>query len=275
MRRAAPILLVLAAALWPLCSQAAQPTAAVASAPPAPSWHPDDRLVFSGQHETLTGANGGEGGSLAYIHEFTPNWLIQVGGEYQKLANSHWDFGSLSTAYSHALSQHTRWNVQAEGHRGTGMSGSHRFDYSIFAGGVGLTFANGLSASVEERHISVDTSHGSLPKVTLSKPWGRHVLTSVGYARSVSGNLDTQYGLARVDVSGPGFALIGGGSFGRASPVVLNINGVLQSRARSLSEEFFGVTVPIARTSWTLLADELNLAGAKRFTLTLNLTVHL
>lgn len=66
-----------------------------------------------------------------------------------------------------------------------------------------------------------------------------------------------------------------GGDFGRVNPTVVNINGVLLPEARQLKELFAGITKPIHRVDLTLLGDDLNLAGIKRFTLTLNSTVHL
>ena len=92
------------------------------------------------------------------------------------------------------------------------------FGYAIEALGAGLSVPGGVSLTAEERQIDVDTSHGSLPKVGLSKAWGTHLLTSIGYAHSTGGNLATQYGLARIDIiSGP-IQFVLGGDAGHVSP---------------------------------------------------------
>lgn len=251
----------------------AAPPAAAAAAPA--TWQPDNRLILSGDGDSLTGISGhGGGGSLGYLDEINPNALIGVAGEYQTLAGSHWEFGSLNFAYSHALTQSSRWNISGEAHEGSGQSGRSHFGYAIEALGGALTVPGGVTLSAEERQIDVDTSHGSLPKAGLSKAWGTHLLTSVGYAQSTGGNLATQYGLARIDIISRPVQFVLGGDFGHVSPSVLDIQGILLPVARPLSEEFVGVTRPSQHVDLSLLADRIDLQGIVRVTLTLTATVH-
>jgi len=260
----------------PPANSTATTPAAPATAPARPAFQPDNRLVLSGDGASLTGVNGnGGGGSISYLGQVSPNALVGVAGEYQTLAGSHWEFGSLNLAYSHALSQRTRWSISGEAHEGSGMSGSKHFGYAIEALGAGLAVPGGLALSVEERQIDVDTSHGSLPKAGLSKTWGTHWMTSVGYAQSSGGNLATQYGLARIDFLSRPIQLVAGGDFGHVAPAVLNIAGILLPQARRLSEEFVGVTRPTRHVDLSLLADRIDLQGIVRLTLTLTATVHL
>jgi hypothetical protein len=249
-------------------------------APPPPLsaaalWRPDNRVFFGADWDTLSGTKGGYGGNIGYLDEPTVSTLVGVGVEYQNLAGSYWSFGSVNAAFTHALTTNSRWSLRAEAHEGDGRTGGQDFNYSIVAGGLGLSLPGGVALDAEERQIDVDTSHGSLPKLGLSKAWGTHLLTSVAYAESFSGNLHTSYGLTRVDFYSRFVDLLVGGDFGRVNPTVININGVLQPEARHLKEVFAGVTKPIHRVDLTLLGDDLNLAGIKRFTLTLNSTVHL
>ncbi|HWG77233.1 MAG TPA: hypothetical protein VN660_10640 [Steroidobacteraceae bacterium] len=253
----------------------ATPVAPPATASAAPTWQPDNRLIISGDGDSLTGISGhGGGGSLGYLAEINPNALIGVAGEYQTLAGSHWAFGSLTAAYSHALTQSSRWNISGEAHEGSGQSGRTHFRYAIEALGGALTVPGGVTLSAEERQIDVDTSHGSLPKAGLSKAWGTHLLTSIGYAQSVGGNLATQYGLARIDIITSPIQFVLGGDFGHVSPSVLDIQGILLPQARRLSEEFVGLTTPTRHADFSLLADRIDLQGVVRLTLTLTATVH-
>lgn len=256
------------------------PSPAPGAAPAAEQeFVPDNRLIFSGDVESLTGTNGGEGGSINYLGQPSANGLLGVGAEYQRLATSNWEFASFIGSYGNAITPHSRWNVHGEAHEGVGRSstaaGSSDFDYSIVAAGGGLTAPGGLTFDLEERQIDVSTSHGSLPKLTLAQPFGRHMLTTLAYAHSVGGNLDTSYGLARLDVFGHGYGVIAGGSLGRVTPAVINIQGVLLVESRHLSEVFLGFTKTIAHVDLTLLGDRQDLEGIKRATLTLNVTVHL
>jgi hypothetical protein len=249
-------------------------TATSASSAAAPVWHPDNRLIISGDGESLTGTNGGGGGSLEYLGEVNANTLLGVAGEYQTLAGSHWEFGSLNVAYSHPLTQSTRWDISGEAHEGSGQSGTTHFGYAIEALGAGLALPDGVALTAEERQVDVDTSHGSLPKIGLSKVWGTHWLTSVGYADSIGGNLNTEYGVARIDFLSAPIQLMAGGSVGRVAPAVLNIEGVLLPEAHHVTEVFAGVTKPTRHVDITLLGDRIDLQGVDRFTVTLTATVH-
>lgn len=263
----------------PSGTTAAPPAAPIAAALPEHEFQPDNRLILSADGESLTGTNGGEGGSVNYLGQPNANALLGVGAEYQRLAGANWEFASFTGAYGNKLGASSHWSVHGDAHEGTGRSsttlGSSTFDYSIVAAGGGLTAPGGFSFDLEERQIDVQTSHGSLPKVTLAQPFGKRLLTTLAYAHSFGGNLDTSYGLARVDLFGPGYSVIAGGSLGRVTPAVINIQGLLLVESRHLSEVFLGFTKTIAHLDFTLLGDDQDLEGIKRLTLTLNITVHL
>lgn len=246
-----------------------------ASGSATPLWHPDDRLTLSADGATLSGTDGGGGGSIGYLHELSPNVLIGAGVEYQSLYTADWTFGSLNAAYSHALTSSTRWSVHGEIHEGAGRTAGESFQYAIEAFGIGTSIPGGLALDLEDRQIDVATNHGSLPKAALSKAWGTRWLTTVAYAYSVGGNLNTEYTLARVDYYGGFLNLLAGGSVGRVNPVVLSIEGLLEGQTRHLNEVFAGVTKPFHRFEVTLLADEIDLAGSKHFVGTLSCTLHL
>jgi hypothetical protein len=274
MSRILQVLTLLFAGYCTLCSAADQSPAT--PPPPPPPGPAIDRIIVSVDGASLTGTSGGEGGNVNYLHQ-EGALLVGVGAEYQRLATSQWGFGSFNLAYSHDMTATARWNVHAEAHEGTGSSVgfSAPFLYSIVAAGVGAALPAGVAADIEERQIDVYTSHGSLPKVSLSKGWGTHLLTSLGYAHSFGGNLNTSYTLARVDIYTPVVNLIAGGDVGRVNPTVINIDGVLTSQARHLNEVFGGVTKPLKRFDVTLLADNIDLAGINRFTVTLSFSVPL
>jgi hypothetical protein len=240
------------------------------------AWQRDDRLTLSGDGATLTGTNGGGGGSAGYLHQLSPDALVGLAAEYQSLYTANWAFGSLSGAFSHALTSSTRWDVHAEIHEGEGHTAGQRFDYGIEALGVGSSIPGGFALDLEERQIDVATSHGSLPKATLSKNFGKHWLTTVAYAHSYGGNLNTNYTLARVDFYSSFVNLLAGGSIGRVNPVVLNIDGIFEAtQTRHLDEEFAGLGKLFGRCDLMLLADEIDLQGSHHFIGTLAVTLHL
>ncbi|MGH8220907.1 MAG: hypothetical protein ACREUT_20420 [Steroidobacteraceae bacterium] len=237
---------------------------------------PDDQLILNGNWGTLTGTNGGEGGSLDFLHS-TTHTVIGVGGEYQKLATASWEFGSLTGALRGGSD--TKWSLDGEVHRGAGeiaeYAGTHHFDYGIEAFGASGTFFNKLTLQLESRQFDIDTTHGNLPKLGLGVLWARTWLTTVSYARSVSGNLGTELGTLRVDRFGRVVNLIAGAATGHVAPPVVNIQTGALGSAPQYREGYIGFTRKFTRVDLGLLGDYLTLAGTRRITITLTLTVHL
>ena len=255
----------------------AAPAAAAATPAPAAAAAvaPSDRLIISGDGATLTGTNGGGGGSVAYLHAFDPAVLVGVGTEYQRLYTANWAFGSLNATYSHPLTDNTRWDVHGEIHEGAGHVANESFRYGIEALGIGTSIPGGLALDLEERQIDVFTNHGSLPKVTLAKAWGTHLLTTVAYAHSFGGNLNTNYTLARIDIYSAVANLILGGSAGRVNPVVLSIDGVLPGKTLNSTEVFAGAGKRFGNFELSLLGDYIDLQGTRHFIGTLTGTWYL
>ena len=279
--------LIMALALSCSCAVRAQPPQSASAPPslpaPAPSaaWRPDDRVTLSADVATLTGTDGGGGGDAAYLQQLSPDLLVGAGADYQRLANSYWTFASLNTSFSHALTTHSRWDLHADVHEGGGENyGLHgapnqTFTYSIAGAGAGLALPGGVAADLEDRYFDVDGTTGYLPKLTLARSWGTHWLTTAAYASSYSGNLDTNYGLLRLDYYGRGYGALGGISVGRVSPAVVDIAGVLRAQARHLTEGFLGVSKTIERVDLSLLGDDIDLLGIRHLTVTLQCTIHL
>lgn len=256
-------------------AQQAGVTSTAAAAPTSASAQPSDRLTISGDGATLTNTNGGGGGSIGYLHFLSPDGVIGAGVEHQQLYTADWTFGSLNAAYSHPLTETTRWNVHGEIHEGAGSVARQGFRYGIEALGIGSSIPGGLALDLEERQIDVATDHGSLPKVSLAKAWGTHLLTTVAYAHSVGGNLNTNYTLARVDLYSKVMNLILGGSIGRVNPVVLSIDGLLQGETLHSNEVFAGIGKRVGAFEVSLLGDYIDLEGNKHFIGTLTGTWYL
>jgi len=242
----------------------------------------EDRLVVSADGSTLSGTGGG-GGSLGWLHNFDASTLVGVAVEHQVLADSNWTFGSVNGSLAMGP-DNQRYGIYGEAHEGAGDDASHAFHYRIEAVGVTGTFAHKLTAVLEDRRVDVETTHGNLPKAGLSYLWGPHVLTSLSYQDSVSGNLGTRITSLRIDSYWARVNVFAGAAFGQASPAIFNIetnilNG--QSRilapARDIHEEYLGATKPFPR--WhgelTLVADYIDLSGLDRATLTLTYVYHL
>jgi hypothetical protein len=269
--------LIIAALVAPLLAPYAALGADPTAAPIVPSTS-DDRIALSADGSTLTGTNGGGGGSVGWLHSFDADTLAGVAIEHQTLFTSNWTFGSVNGSMTRGTGD-ARYSVYGEAHEGAGDDGPRAFHYSIEALGVVGTYYHRLSAQLEDRDIDVETIHGNLPKVGLSYLWGPRLLTSVTYSYSVNGNLGTRLTAARIDIYGATVNFLAGVAFGQASPVILGAVSneiVALVPEHRLREGYVGITKPLPhlRSDLALVADYQDLSGIKRATLTLNYIFH-
>jgi hypothetical protein len=256
---------------------ASQPAAAAIAAPPPPPAPSTDSLIFSANGSTLTGANGGGGGSLTWLHDFNSG-VLGVAGEYQRLANAHWAFGSLSGSVNTGDAA-AKWTFSGDAHLGSGdislNQGAHHFNYQVEGAGVAGTFDGRVTVQLQAHHYHVDTSHGILPKVGLGVLWTRHLQTTVSYSRSVTGNLGTEIETLQINHYGSALNWLIGGAAGHVAPPVVNLYTGLTGAAPQLREGYLGLSKSFGHTDWSILADYLRVASQTRITLTLVCTLHM
>lgn len=256
------------------CTQPLAAAAADQPAPVAPAPAVEDRLLLSGNGEWLTGGSGGGGGSALWSHTFAPRDVLNLGAEYQTIANSHWTNGILSGSFG--LGSATSGSaVYFEAHEGAGDVAQSAFDYSVITAGLLATPIEWLTVQLEERRIDVSTSHGNLPKLGLSFRVAKPLLVSVSYADTAGGNLGTQLTTLRLDYVGPAVNALAGAATGKAAPAVLNLLGQVVRPAPRLTELFAGIGGSMGRGTWQLLADYVDLEGFKRTTVTLSCSLPL
>lgn len=244
-----------------------------------------DRLAFSGDGSSLTGTHGGGGGSITWLHNFDADKLIGIAAEHQALSVSHWSFGSLTGAVTVGAGAQ-RYTFYGEAHEGSGTDGGKAFKYRIEALGITGTYFHRLSATLEDKQIDVETTHGNLPKVGLSYLWSPHVQTALSYQYSFGGNLGTHLTSGRLDLYGP-VNFLGGFAVGQASPTVLGFLVTLPPH--DLREGYVGVSKTLKRSDIAFIVDYQHLSGGPatingvagsvrpttRVTGTLNYTWHL
>jgi|KBSMisStaDraftv2_1062788.scaffolds.fasta_scaffold149824_2 hypothetical protein len=233
-----------------------------------------DRIALTGNGSTLTGTNGGEGGAIGWLHNFNPDAIITLGAEHQRIGDAYWSFGTLTGAISSELGN-GRYTFSGEAHEGSGKNGVRPLKYEIEALQATATYFHRLSVQLEVQRIDVDTLHGNLPEITVSYLWTPHWLTSFSRSDSAGGNLGTQLDSLRIDRYGKHVNLIVGGSYGRASLIIIDGLGVV-APGHILREGYIGASKLFAqRTEVTLTGDYQNLSGSKRATVTLSFMFHL
>ena len=270
-----------------LAQAPAATSAATPVAPAAPASTSFDRLTFSANGSSLTGTTGGGGGSLGWLHNFNADTLIGVAAEHQVLSVSHWTLASVTGALTRGPGEQ-RYTVYGDAHEGTGDDGGKAFKYRVEALGITGTYFRRFSATIEDRQINVETTHGNLPKVQLSYLWNLHVQTTLAYQNSFGGNLGTHLTSGRIDVFGP-VNFLGGFAVGQAAPSVLGL--ALTLPPHDLKEGYVGLSksIPGWRSDITFIVDYQRLSGGPtivngtlgsvpdttRWTGTLNYILHL
>lgn len=236
---------------------------------------PPDRLTLSGSGSRLTEIDeDGAGGSLNYLHYFTPDVLFGVGGEHQTIADSQWTFGSLRGVLGHGDPQ-SRFNINAEVNYGDGDENGREFDYLVAVLGLSQSFGTKFSVQLENRHIDIDRSQGNLPKLGLTYLLTPRLAANVSYADSVGGNLGTQLTTVRLDHYGNTMNFLIGGAVGEADPSVVNLQPGLTLPSQDLKEGFVGVGKTVSFGEISLLGDYLKLGDSKKVTVTLSFTAFL
>ena len=236
---------------------------------------PPNKITLSGTGARLIDAEeDGAGGSLNYLHYFTPNVIVGVGGEHQYIADSKWSFGSLRGAVSHGEPT-SRFNINAEVNYGDGDENGREFDYFVGALGLSQSFGSKFSVQLENRHIDIDTTKGNLPKLGLTYLLTPRLAGSVSYADSVGGNLGTQLTTVRLDHYGNVFNFLIGGAMGDADPSVVNLQPGLTLPAQDLKQGFIGLGKTFRNGEIQLLGDYLKLGESDKVTIVLSFTAYL
>ncbi|HKT72963.1 MAG TPA: hypothetical protein VJQ47_08750 [Steroidobacteraceae bacterium] len=243
----------------------------------------NDRIALSVNGGSLTGTNGGAGGSVTWLHNFNADALVGVAAEHQTIGNGHWTFGSLNGSVTLG-SGGQRYTLYGEAHEGAGDDGPRPFKYHKEAIGVVGSYARRLSVQLEDTHIDIEKTRGNLPKLGVSYLWTPHLMTTATYSHSIGGNLGTRLGGLRADVYTSTLNYFAGASYGQTSPsIVLIVGGscVIDCRipisAVYLKEGYVGISKPFARwaSELTLSADYIDLGTTRRFTATLGYLFHI
>ena len=233
---------------------------------------PFHKLTLSGSSSTFVDTDDdGGGGSLSYLHYFTPNALAGFGVDHTFVEEAKLTYGSLRAAWGRGESG-SRFNIFGEVYHGEGDDDGRKFDYEVGVLGISQGITSKFSVQLETRQIDIDTTDGNLPKLGLTYVWSPRFVTNVSYAESIGGNLGTELTSARIDYYGKHVNFMAGGSTGRANPAVLVLQpGVVLPPSYS-TQGFLGFGKTFKRAEVQLMGDYLEVSGAEKITLTLSFT---
>jgi hypothetical protein len=232
-----------------------------------------DRLSLMVAGHTLTNTNGGWGASALWLHNFSADTLFGLGAETQTIGEARWTFGKLSFNHGSGDAQ-SRTNVYFDAAVGSGEDNIHTYDYLIGTVGVFQNLTKQLTLQIEDKQINVDTSHGNLPKLGLQYLWSPHLSTSLAYAYSVSGSLDTRLAMARIDGYTKTMNVFAGLANGQAAPIVTGLPAGTPVPGFILHQYYVGVGRTFSRADTTAVLDYVRLGNSNHWTLTFNAMLH-
>ena len=232
-----------------------------------------DRLSLMAAGHTLTNTNGGWGASALWLHNSSADTLFGLGVENQTIDEARWTFGKL--AFNHGFGDAPeRTNVYFDAAAGSGHDNQHNYDYLIGTVGVYQNLTRQLTLQLEDKQINVDTSHGNLPKVGLQYLWNPGFSTSLAYAYSVSGSLDTRLAMARIDGYTKTMNLFAGVANGQAAPIVTGLPPGTPVPGFILHQYYIGAGRTFSRADMTAVLDYVRLGTSNHWTLTFNAMLH-
>jgi hypothetical protein len=233
----------------------------------------DDRLALMANGQTLTGTDGGWGASATWLHNFSADTILGLGGEHQSIGDARWSFGKLTFNHGFGTAD-TRTNLYVEASEGTGKDAIHDYDYSIVGAGIYQNFTKQLSIQLEDKQIDVDTAKGNLPKLGVAYLWSPRFSTSVAYAHSVSGSLDTRLWMGRIDGYTKTVSMFAGLANGQAAPIIFNLPVNIPRPGFILHEYYVGIGRDFSRVDTKMILDYIRLGESNHWTLTFNATLH-
>lgn len=232
-----------------------------------------DRLALMVAGHKLTDTDGGWGASALWLHNFSTDTIFGLGAEHQSLGDADWTFGKLT--FNHGFGEaHVRTNLYLDVSEGSGRDLVHDYDYSIVAAGVYQNLTRQLTLQLEDKQVDVDTTQGNLPKLGMSYLWSPKISTSIGYAYSVSGNLDTRLATARVDGYTKTMNVFAGLANGQAAPIVINLPPGTPVPGHILHEYYVGAGRAFSRADATLVLDFARLGDSNHWILSFSTTLH-
>jgi hypothetical protein len=250
--------------------------AAVALVPTANAQTPsgkDDRVSLMVNGQTLTNSDGGWGASAMWLHNFSADTIMGIGAEHESIGDARWNFGRFTANHGFGEAS-TRTNVYFDIAEGSGKDLVHDYNYSIVTLGVYQNVTRQFSVQLEDKQIDVDTSKGNLPKLGLAYLWSPSLSTSVAYAHSVSGTLDTRLYMGRVDGYTKTMNFFAGLANGQAAPIVINLPANIPRPGFILHEYYVGMGRNFSRADTQLILDYARLGDSDHWTLTFNAMLH-
>ena len=236
----------------------------------------DDRFALMVQRATLTGTSGGWGAAGLWLHNFSADTILGLGGEHQSIGDARWNFGKLSL--NHGFGQAPeRTNLYLDVGEGSGHDHVHSYDYSIVAAGIYQNISRQWIVQIEDKQIDVDTVKGNLPKAGVQYWWSPTLGTSVAYAYSKDVRLDTQLLTARIDASTRTMNFFGGLANGPAAPIVVDytVPGQVGPHPSVVLHEYYvGLGRAFSRVDIITALDYARLDKSTHWTLTFNAMLH-
>ncbi len=233
-------------------------------------------VIAGGRFDDLTAEAIDGGGTFDWIYASPLGNSVFAGAAAYSVGDTRWAFGRLGGAFrsGERFLLYGEVNYGSGEREETGVSGRpEEIDFPYLVGKAGLSYellARRLYLKLEDQYYEVDDTEGHLLRGGALVQVTSALSTQIDYAESVSGNLNTQFGIVRLDYYTPSVRFLGGVAVGRSTPEIFD--GVIRREAQPQEtlEFFAGVVVPVSRYEITLAVSHLKLESTSKTPLNLS-----
>src|SRR5689334_13151466 len=229
----------------------------------------DNSILVTASADRFNSGDLGSNASLDWIHHFASRPGLQrthtLGVAAFSAGDSRWSFAKLGAAYS--LSDSI--TVQGQASVGGGKAAGEGFGYQVYDSSVSAKVDPRAYIRLGHQFYQIAGSRSHLLKPGLVLVPTHRVQADLTYARSVSGNIGSQFFSARIDFSTRTIDWLGGFSAGDSTPANLNLEIGSTSHTQNFRDVFMGASFRLPQSVLTVMADFLDTQPGNRSRLTI------
>lgn len=238
--------------------------------PVSPQWEPGgsrNTFIIGGQIDKVSGLNRSGGGTFDWVLKQPDGAAVTAGVGSYSLGNSSWTLGRAGVV----LKPTSKVILSGLANLGRGETAGTSFGYRTLQGEIAYQIKPRIYFKIGDKYINVGNAHGHLLQTGALWQVSDLIALDLTQSTSVSGNLNTDFFTARADLGTRPIKFFGGGSVGRVTPEVFNLDLGTATQNKQMRQGFFGVIYPMAGSELIVGLDLIRLDRTNRGTVSLAL----
>jgi len=232
---------------------------------------PSDALILTGGFNRVSSAADGGSASLDWVHLTWPGKTYTAGVEVHSIGNSRWSFAKISAP----LLKQERGELRIRADLGGGKTVGEDFPYQIYEASASYQAARRLYLTLNEQYLRIGDARGHLLKPGAMLLLSPRLTAEGSFARSIAGNIQTQFAAGRLDLAAQPVGIFGGVVIGHTAPEIVKVGIGNGTPGQDLREAYFGVRLRFQEIEWTVVADFPDLGTNRQQTLTVGVKLPL